>query len=375
MQHRFMRLALAALVIAGAPAAAHAQSGNLTVHGYLSQAYATAQDEKLYGIDTLGTMDYRALALQFRYAMPNRDALVVQFSSRRQGNSLIQTIEPDVALDWAFYQKNVAGNSLRIGKVPMPRGFFNEIRDVGTIFPFYRASKAFYSEGVETIDGISVGRTIDIGSTGFSIDGSAYAGEFDVVLELATTEGLDLIQSRQGKAIGAHATINTPMPGLRFSADYLSAENKANQGSFPLWTAGVDLSKERYFVRGEYEQVNTTDSDGSDNTQYLAYYYQAGIGVTEKLWINYQYEFNSLKAYGVLPSPPMPSPDFEYDNIKDNAFGVSYKVSPGLVVKGEYHTFEGYQLDRVAPPLNPQTGARIPAPKAKYFILSLAAAF
>jgi hypothetical protein len=161
----------------------------------------------------------------------------------------------------------------------------------------------------------------------------------------------------------------------RFSADYLKATNKDSQGSFPLWTVGVDLSKDRYFARGEYEQVNTTDEDGSDNTQYLAYYYQAGVGLTEKFWINYQYEFNSLKAYGVLPSPPLPSPDFDYDNIKDHAFGLSYKVSTGMVLKGEYHTFEGYQLDRVVPPLNPANGQRLPAAKAKYFILSLAAAF
>lgn len=232
MKNRFTRLAFAALVGAAIPASATAQGGNLTMHGYLTQAYAASQDENLYGIDTLGTTDYRAMALQFRYTMSNRDAMVVQFGSRRLGKSLIQTIEPEVKIDYAFYQTNWAGNSVRIGKVPMPRGFYNEVRDVGTIFPFYRASKAFYSEGVATVDGASIARSFDVGSTGFSVDGSVYGGAFDVVLELAGTNGLDLIESRVFKSLGAHATVNTPVSGLRFSADYLSGTNKGNQGKW-----------------------------------------------------------------------------------------------------------------------------------------------
>lgn len=371
-----MKKGIAALAAAAAlgtmPVTVSAQASNLTVHGYVTQGYASSQENPLYGISEKGTADYRAMALQFRYATSPTDALVFQLSHRRLGASLIQEIEPDIGLDWGFFQTRWAGNSVRVGKVPMPRGFYNEVRDVGTIFPFYRASKAFYSEGVETIDGLSVGRSFDVG--GFSVDASAYAGEFDVVVELATTNGLEVIDSRVKKTKGAHLTVNTPITGLRFSADYLAGKSESD-GDWPLWTVGADFSKDRFFVRGEYENVHTKNSRGEDGTLYLAWYGQAGIGITEKLWANWQYEYNGITAFGVLPSPPLPSPDVKYDNIKDNAFGLSYKVSPRLVVKGEYHTFNGYQLDQATPPVNPANGQPLPAKKAKYLILSLAAAF
>jgi hypothetical protein len=372
MKKVITRLAVAAAFAGAVPAAVAAQASNLTVHGYVTQGYASSQDAPLYGISEKGTADYRAMALQFRYATSPTDALVFQLSHRRLGASLIQATEPDIGLDWGFFQTQFAGNSVRVGKVPMPRGLYNEVRDVGTIFPFYRASKAFYSEGVETIDGLSIGRSFDFG--GFSVDASAYAGEFDVKVELVTTSGLEVINSRVKKTAGAHVTVNTPITGFRINGDYLKGKSTSD-GDWPLWTVGADLSKDRYFVRGEYEVVHTKDRDGSDNTEYLAWYSQAGFGITEKLWANWQYEFNSITAFGVLPSPPLASPDVKYDNIKDNAFGLSYKLSPRLLVKGEYHKFEGYQLDRATPPVNPANGQALPPGKAKYFILSLAAAF
>jgi hypothetical protein len=374
MIHRFARPALLVAVLGIFPAAIDAQVDNLTVHGYLSQGYASATDIPLYGISTDGTTDYRSMALQFRYAISSSNALVFQFSHRRLGSSMIQGTEPDVGLDWGFVQTRWEGTSIRVGKVPMPRGLFNEVRDVGTLFPFFRASKAFYSEGVETVDGVSASRSFDVGENGFSVDASAFYGEFSVKVEIATPTGLVVTNSRLYDAIGAHAQVNTPVPGLRLSGDYLHSRYSSG-GTFALWTTSADMSQDRFFVRGEYEDVITKDDTGASDTGYIAYYAQGGFAITPELWVNGQYEFNSLKAYGILPSPPLPSPDFEFDNIEDWAFGLSYKFSPLLVLKGEYHVFEGYQLDEVTLPLNPSTGQPLPAGKTEYFIISLSAAF
>lgn len=373
MKQSFARLAAIVVALGVIPAAAQAQSNNLTVHGYLSQGYASSTDLPIYGISDEGTYDYRSLALQFRYAMSSSNALVVQFSHRRLGDSPIQEFEPDVALDWAFFQTRWAGNSIRVGKVPMPRGLFNEVRDVGTLFPFYRASKAFYSEGVETVDGASISRTIDLGDGGFSLDASAYLGEFETVLEFVDTDGLVVLNDRLYDALGAHVQLNTPVPGLRFSGDYLLSEY-SNGGDFSIWTASGDFSQDRYFVRGEYELAQTKTSAGEDNTDYEAWYAQAGFGITPELWVNGQYEFNAITAHRALPSPPFPSPVVEYDNIKDMAFGLSYKFSPLLVVKGEYHMFEGYQLEGGFP-IDPMTGTSLPPLETDYFIISVSAAF
>jgi hypothetical protein len=376
-------LSMAALVLAGSfafagPVQGQSAADRLSVHGFLTQGYASSTDIPIYGISTDGTTDYRAVALQFRYTMFSNDAMVFQFSHRRLGNSAIQEMEPDVALDWVFYQKKWAGNNIRVGKVPMPRGLFNEVRDVGTLFPFFRASKAFYSEGVETIDGISVGRSFDLGDTGFSIEGAVYGGEYDVAVELVTQDGLEVLDQELFKAYGIHGQVNTPVSGLRVVADYLTSEYDTG-APFILWTSGIDLTRDRFFARAEYEMAEASGIDNEtgkeyDDTSYKAWYAQGGIGITPQLWANFQYEYNELTVHRALPSPPFPSPAISYDNIKDLALGISYRFSPFFVVKGEYHMFEGYQLEGGFP-INPMTGESLPPKETDYFILSVATAF
>ena len=73
----------------------------LSIHGFLTQAYATAEfskggptpDEVTLGIPEDGTFDYRVLALQFRYDITPEDTMIVQFSSRSLGASPIGLIE------------------------------------------------------------------------------------------------------------------------------------------------------------------------------------------------------------------------------------------------------------------------------------------
>ena len=60
--------------------------------------------------------------------------------------------------------------------------------------------------------------------------------------------------------------------------------------------------------------------------------------------------------------------DFGWDTTRDIAVGLNYRLSPGLVLKAEHHTFRGYLVDHfvdVAGP--PETG--------RYLLLSIAAAF
>lgn len=372
MKH-FLRTLALALVLAGIPAASQAQQRGLTVHGYLTQGYADATDLPIYGIGTGGTTDYRALALQFRHGIGSNSSLVAQLSHRRLGTSAIQATEPDVALDWGFFQTRLEGFSIRAGKVPMPRGLFNEVRDVGVILPFFRASKAFYSEGVETIDGLSVRRNFDIGG-GFGFEGTAYTGEFTTQVEFVGTEGLEVLNDRLSDAVGLHGQVSTPVPGLRFTGDYIFAEYD-DASDFALWTASGDYSGDRVFARAEYQLVDISDPAGADQTEYLAWYAQAGFGVTSKLWVNAQYEANDITAFQALPSPPFPSPELQYDNIRDVAVGLLYQFSPMLVLKAEYHDFEGYQLDVPTLPLDPGTGAALPPGETQYFIVSVSAAF
>ncbi len=371
MIRRVASMAFFAIAASAATVRAQAPSASpLTVHGYLTQAYAGVEgnNKPVYGLTKDATTDYRAAAIQFRYAVAPGDAFVVQLGHRRLGNAAATKGDPDVTLDWAFYQKSFLGNVAKLGKVPMPRGLFNEVRQVGVLFPFFRASKAFYSEGVETMDGASIARSVDL--AGFTFDGSAYAGGYTLKAELVDNTGPILLNTRHRAAYGAHVVINTPISGLRFGGDYLKSKTQSGGSPLAISTLSADFSRDRFFVRGETEFANSDDNKGKDNTDYRAWYAQGGVGITSKLWVNAQYEYNSLKLYYL----PLPKP-LQYDNIKDLGTGLSYRFSPSFMIKGEYHDFKGYQLDSPTPPINPATGQSLPAGKTKYFVLSVSTAF
>src|SRR5215212_756095 len=78
----------------------------VSIHGYVSQAYAVSEEHPIFGIPTHGTTDYRDLALQFRYDQNRKNAVVVQFRHERLGEQRTGNDQADVQLDWAFYQHN-----------------------------------------------------------------------------------------------------------------------------------------------------------------------------------------------------------------------------------------------------------------------------
>jgi hypothetical protein len=309
----------------------------LTINGFISQAYGGASDYPIYGLTTEGTGDYRAVALQARFAITSSDFIVAQVNHRALGNSVLAALDEEVELAWAFYQKRIWGNSIRVGRVPMPRGIFNEIRNVGTILPFYRASKAFYSEGVETVDGVSIGRSFDL-PLGFGFDAYAYGGSFDLRVEVVTQSGLQAVEEPVEDVYGSQLWLNTPITGARVGGGYIVSKMKnsgSDQDDFDMWTVSAEAVRDRYFVRGEYLKATQQNT-----IEYVGYYGQAGVNLWKGLWANAQAEWNTNLVLDI----PIPG-GLEIDAITDYAYGLSYKVSPKLVIKGEYHQFEGYQVD------------------------------
>jgi hypothetical protein len=359
------RIILASLIVGAIclpqeRAAGQSFGDRLTLNGFLSQAYGDATDYPIYGLPTGGTGDYRALALQARFAITNSDFVVVQVNHRALGNSALGALDNEVELAWGFYQKRVWGTSIRAGRVPMPRGIFNEIRNVGTILPFYRASKAFYSEGVETVDGLSVSRSFDLPG-GFGFDAAAYGGSFDLRVEVVTQTGLEAVEEPVSDVYGSQLWLNTPIAGVRVGGGYIisNMENSdADSDDFDMWTVSAEAVRDRFFVRGEYLKA------GQENVlDYVGYYGQAGIKVWKGLWANFQAEWNT----NTLKNTGLPF-DLEIDAIQDYAYGLSYRINPKLVLKGEYHQFEGFQVDV---PVN-FMGDPV---SNNFFLISLAAAF
>ena len=214
---------------------------------------------------------------------------------------------------------------------------------------------AAYSEGLESIKGASISRSISFG--GWSTDLTAFTGNYSLKTEVTTEEGLVAVVQDHEHTYGGQFIVNTPIAGVRTGASYYQSKQIDGDTDLALWTLSADATFDRYFARAEYT------GGGSSTYDYGGYYAQTGVRVWKGLWANVQME----RSTGKITIPAMDMV-LKVDAIEDYALGLAYKLSPQLVLKGEYHDFEGYQ---VGVPVNPFG----PPVTNDYFIISVAAAF
>jgi hypothetical protein len=360
---RSIRLAALGLVLAASTAVA--QDSKLQVHGYLTQAYGKADTGAYLGVPKDGTTDYRIAALQVRYAMTGSDEFVLQLSHRRLGTSPMTVGEPDVAMDWVYYNRRFGDLSARIGRVPIPAGIYNEIRDVGVLLPLYRAPYNFYFEGAftsETVDGAVLRYDVAPASP-WNAEVSAYGGTWKMTQRVDVGGAYEPLDVRVKNAFGGEAWVNTPFQDVRVGggASRFDAGDAYVGGVWKEWHASLDGSTQWATLRGEYRKITT------DDIRWIGYYAYLGLHPYKGLTLHGQLDFGDL-LYKDVPAgvPPM---SLDWDRTK--TVGVSYAFRPDVVAKGEYHFTKGYWADD--PYLDPFSGDA-PA-KVNYFLLSLSVSF
>jgi hypothetical protein len=313
------------------------------LHGYLSQGYAISSALPIYGIPTQGTTDWRRAALQLRMSPNEQDQFIVQLRQRRLGNSPQSVADGgDVSLDWGFIQHSFGQYSVRAGRMPMPRGIYNQVRDVGVILPFYRAPYSFYMESFEIVEGAQISGRATLGH-GFNGEAQFFAGESEYRDTAPTPGNQLLLQLRLTHAFGAQAWLETPVQGLRIGA-YVSS-SRINQGTpsdfgATLSQVSLDGSFERCMLRGEYRYINvaTFKSPG--------WHGQAGLRLTDQLWVYGQYEWTDIKVLS-------PFGWLHTKYARDAAGSVVFKPNPAVALKIEGHQDKGYNSSVPLSPLGP----------------------
>ena len=359
--HLKNRIAAVAVLAAGL-AIQPAQAQTVMTHGYATQAYGQTSDYAQAGLPVDGTADLRAMALQARVLFFSTGTQVVaQGAHRRVGGSPIAALIDDVELDWAFVEQRIGDFSARVGRVPIPKGLLNEVRDVGTILPFYQASKAFYTDGIETVDGATARFSRSFGDV--DIEAQGFHGTIPIVISLAGEDGPQAIDEDGEGTFGGQFSVGLPVHGLKALGGILDSDVPIETPFGPSeldWEfkwAALEYQGERVFARAEQSWSFVPTFQRSQS-----YYVQAGFNVWGDLWVNAQREHSTS---AILSNPQA---EFEYDPVQEWAVGASYRVSPMLVVKAEQHISDGYNLDELVNVL-------APGPRNNYFLLSVSAAF
>ncbi len=353
---------------APAPAPASGPTGplsKLSVHGFLTQAWADAnftdipvgalpdgstgplgqspdRFEESLGIPEDGTTNYRDLALQFRYDMTDEDIFVVQFSSRTLGESPLQESTAEVALDWAFYERRLSDNtSLKVGRVQIPFGIYNELRDVGTVLPFYRPSFVFYKEGAftsETVDGLSLAHTF-FAANEWNLEASVYAGEWDALILFGGVS--EVVRSKD--AYGYQLWLNSPWD-VRLGTGLVSFVQDGGgflepiNGRRDIFHLSLDATLGRFMLQAEYQEDTNIQVFGGPGAvvaiDVMEWYILAGFQASEKLRIFAQAE-TAFAREELVPLDITGTAGRKQR--EDSSIALNYSFNSSTVLKAEYH--------------------------------------
>ena len=331
-----------------------ATASKLSVHGYLTQGAAVSDSGMVVGISRQGTTNYRRAAILMRYAQTPKDAFVIQVAHRRLGDSPIMNFEPDVKVDWAFYERHFGDQtSLRVGKAPIPFGIFNETRYTGTLLPFYRAPYSVYFEGAytsETLDGLVLTHTL-LPEAPFHLEASVYGGNYDLLefSQAPTPSGafaFVLARARANNSLGTQLWLYTPLDGLRVGGGASRATMEGGLLRAPgeketarNWHAGLDGNFDRFTLRGEYRNSEYK------NLSYVGYYGQTGARLFRGLSVNVQAEVGTATIPEGAVFGGVPYPRFEIPLIHDNSVGLNYAFRSDLMLKLEAHQTKGFNTE------------------------------
>ena len=365
-QHNDFPVALILLSLAGSsgllaqeeaavPAAVAAEElttgPKITIHGYLTQAYARSDGSEILGIPEEGTADYRTAALQIRADVTERDTFAIQLSHERFGDSDIQAFQDDLALDWIFFEHQLGESSVRVGRVPIPFGIYNEVRDVGTLLPFYRPSTNFYGEGAytsETVDGIVLSHGFDL-SGGWRLEGDLHFGNWEFINRSGGFE-----ERKVRDSLGVELWLETPLPGLRIGTGGMRYHVEEPDGNdWETWHVSLEGEFGRVAAHAEYKSIDFGEGTFEGGYAHL------GLQATDEISVHAQYETSDLNV------------DFfrEGDFDDDLALGVNCAFRPDQVLKLEHHWNEGYT------PEDPPQNFFAPKVETRYWIVSFSASF
>lgn len=338
----------------------------LSLHGYFTQAFGMSDGHQVFGIPEEGTDDYRNAALQLRYELTDRSTAVVQVShesmgeSNRDGNAL--------ELDWAFFEQRFSnGTALRIGRVQIPFGIWNELRDVGTILPFHRLPVGFYGEDhftSETVDGLVASHVFENASPWrWSLDG--YGGRWKM------SEAAFSDNEARVDALGVHLWVDTPVDGLRLGLGArtmrisdLASVAAGERQNWNEWSASLDSRFDRLTVQAEYRETHF--ERGNQSAGYLHLGYELARGWS----LHAQVEMTDLE----LPMGRRQGSLHSIDLFDDVALSIKGPVWRDIVLKLEYHVSKGFLVDDPTPDYFFRFAANEPF-EANYGIIGVSYAF
>jgi len=338
-----MLFAVLAATTVGMGAGVQAGMGDVTINGFGHQSYLkTDTNQYITSNSSDGSFDDFVLGLTFTAKVNDKIRVRSQIVNDLGG----------IRLDWGFGEYNFNDNfGFKVGKVKLPAGLQTETQDVKALQPFAFLPQPLYGSGVNSYTGAGLFAGTEL-ENGFSGEVEVFVGKStaDQYTFAAPIEFTDFI--------GGRLMVTTPVPGLRFGGAFVSTKftlalpevtgidmttdppspivayiDREMDVRIPL--GFVEYVGDRLFVRGEYAQFDL------DYHKSPTYYVEAGYLITPVFQPVARYthgEVNDITNDLLAMSNAARGIT---DDMTEIAFGLNVFLGSGMVVKAEYHAFDG----------------------------------
>ncbi len=350
MRTRWTIVCLVAGSLASPAGAIDVASGKLTISGFGEWGYGRTSNENVY---LLGTKEGSYENAQFGLTVTTRpqDDLVV-------AGQLFAAASGEVSLDWGFAEWRVDDLlRLRIGKVKNPLGLFMEVKDIGTLRPFFTLPQSIYGPSNFAAEAyLGAGITGEWqGAAGWGLAYDAYGGALEIptfepsmALEAGAPpwdfSSVPVHEEVARDVVGGRVALLSPLDGLTLRASaFTGTVSSPDRGEERIACVGVsgEYATDRFQIRGEWFRA----TEGSAET-HLGGYAEVAWNFLPRLQLAVRLDEAHQHAAGI------PSNLLEH---REGAVGLSYWPSPNLVFKVSYHDVDGNRF--AVPPLSAPDGS------------------
>ncbi len=206
-----------------------ASAGDLRVNGFVTQGYFLSDHNNIYGDSDGGSFDFRELAVNASWR-PNSDFLLAgQLMSRRAGNVNDGSPQVDyLLLDWRLQDRLDTQSGLRLGRLKVPYGFYNDTRDVAFTRPSILLAQEVYYDMARDLalsaDGAGFYRRGMAGGLNLDLDLVVGAPKRDVAVEYPYLGGDMPGEFESGLAAVGRLVLADPQERWRAGLSLLSFE-------------------------------------------------------------------------------------------------------------------------------------------------------
>ncbi len=364
-----MTLCVLAAVGLLANAAGAMTTAGVDIHGFISQGFLYSDEYNyLAHNSTDGSFEYNEFGINFSKNLTDKLRMGIQFFSRDIGDAS----NNKVTVDWAYgdYRfKDWLG--VRAGRIKLPMGLYNEIRDVDMLRTSIVLPQGIYNDLLRdtliAVNGVGLYGNFDLGAVGGleyqALSGGIYSdpdsGVSKYMDDGVAEMGLEAIGATEnGTAYAASLRWETPVPGLRLGYSFWKSDPTNKIGANGVVMATMEGTTKTHIGSAEFVWNDLTVVG-----EYLLRQSDIKVGSSdvgkdmETYYVSASYVFTDWFTLGAYYSLYYPDKDDkDGDDLvaadepdhgaweKDLAMTLRFDINPYWVFKVEGHYVDGTAL-------------------------------